>query len=64
MTHDQNIQALQNALTHYGFTHLQVMAKGSKYYLLKGDKAVSPILTYNDLNHFIMGAGQAKKLKL
>jgi len=63
MTHDQNIQALQNALTHYALNVI-VMAKGRKFYLLKGDKAVSPILTYNELNHFIMGAGQAKKLKL
>jgi hypothetical protein len=63
MTHDQNIQALQNAVTHYALNVI-VMVKGRKFYLLKGDSRISPTLTYNELNHFIMGAGQAKKLKL
>jgi hypothetical protein len=55
--------ALNNALNYFGFKNINLHEKQyndkrkrvSKFFLQQGAKTISPVLNYNEMNHFILG---------
>ena len=55
--------ALNNALNYFGFKNINLHEKQysdkrkrvSKFFLQQGVKTISPVLTYNEMNCFILG---------
>ena len=70
MNAQQQREALENALNSFGLTNLTVYPKISEYKRLKtpkfflnnGFQTISPILSYENMNSFIMGMGASKKI--
>ena len=70
MNAQQQREALENALNSFGLTNLTVYTKISedkrekkpKFFLNFGFKTISPILTYQEMNYFIMGIGASKRI--
>ena len=70
MNAQQQREALENALNSFGLTGLTVYSKISvdkrlktpKFFLQQGDETISPVLDYNEMNHFILGIGTMQKL--
>ena len=66
----QQREALENALNSFGLTNLTVYPKISedkrvktpKFFLQQGAETISPVLDYNEMNHFILGMGTMQKL--
>ena len=64
------LEALNNALNSFGLTNLTVYPKISedkrlktpKFFLNNGFQTISPILSYENMNSFIMGMGASKKI--
>ena len=64
-------EALENALNSFGLTNLTVYSKISvdkrekkpKFFLSFGFQTISPVLSYQEMNSFIMGMGAIKKIK-
>ena len=57
------LEALNNALQYLGLKNINLHEKQyndkrkkvSKFFLQQGEKSISPLLTYNEMNHFILG---------
>lgn len=57
------LEALNNALNYFGFKNINLYEKQysdkrkkvSKFFLQQGAKTISPVLTYNEMNCFILG---------
>ena len=68
----QQRQALQNALNSFGLKNVILHEKQysdkrkkvSKFFLQDGAETISPVLDYNEMNHFILGMGTMQKLTL
>ena len=64
------LDALNNALNYFGFKNINLHEKQysdkrkrvSKFFLQQGAKTISPVLNYNEMNHFILGMGAVKVL--
>ena len=70
MNAQQQMEALQNALNSFGLENLTVYhkisedkrAKTPKFFLNNGLKTISPVLSYENMNCFIMGMGEYKRI--
>ena len=70
MNAQQQRQALQNALNSFGLKNVILHEKQysdkrkkvSKFFLQDGAETISPVLDYNEMNHFILGMGTMQKL--
>ena len=57
------LEALNNALNYFGFKNINLHEKQyndkrkkvSKFFLQQGAKTIPPVLTYNEMNCFILG---------
>lgn len=57
------LDALNNALSYFGLKNINLHEKQysdkrkrvSKFFLQQGAKTISPVLNYNEMNHFILG---------
>ena len=57
------LYALNNSLSYFGFKNINLHKKQysdkrkkvSKFFLQQGAKTISPVLDYNEMNHFILG---------
>ena len=66
------LEALNNSLSYYGFKNIILHEKQysdkrkkvSKFFLQQGAKIISPVLDYNEMNHFILGMGIMQKLTI
>ena len=64
------LDALNNSLSYFGFKNINLHEKQysdkrkkvSKFFLQQGEKRISPVLDYNEMNHFILGMGTMQKL--
>ena len=64
------LEALNNAVSYYGLKNVILHEKQysdkrkkvSKFFLQDGAKTISPVLDYNEMNHFILGMGTMQKL--
>ena len=71
MNAKQQREALENALNSFGLTNLTVYHKISedkrlktpKFFLNNGFQTISPILSYENMNCFIMGIAANKRIK-
>ena len=72
MNAQQQIEALQNALQYLGLKNINLHEKQyndkrkkvSKFFLQQGLETISPVLDYNEMNHFIFGMGTMQKLTI
>jgi hypothetical protein len=68
-TTEKEKQALQNALTSFKINldlhvkNFEDKRKAKKFFLQDGPKSVSPVLDYNQMNHFILGISEGMKIK-
>ena len=70
MNAQQQIEALNNALSYFGLTNLTLYPKlfedkrlkTPKFFLNFGVQTISPVLSYENMNNFIMGMGAFKEL--
>ena len=69
MNAKQQREALENALSYFGFKNVILheisvdkREKKPKFYLNFGFKTISPVLSYKEMNSFIMGMGASKKI--
>ena len=70
MNAQQQMEALQNALQYFGLKNINIHEKQysdkrkkvSKFFLQQGAETISPVLDYNEMNHFILGMGTMQKL--
>ena len=66
------LEALNNAVSYYGFKNIILHEKQysdkrkkvSKFFLQQGAETISPVLDYNEMNHFILGMGTMQKLTI
>ena len=66
----QQREALENALNSFGLTNLTVYPKISidkrekkpKFFLNFGFQTISPVLSYENMNSFILGMGAYKRI--
>ena len=64
------LEALNNALNSFGLKNVILHEKQysdkrkkvSKFFLQQGAKTISPVLDYNEMNHFILGMGTMQRL--
>ena len=71
MNAQQQREALENALNWYGLTNLTIYPKISedkrlktpKFFLNQGFQTISPVLSYENMNCFIMGIAANKRIK-
>ena len=64
------LDALNNSLSYFGLKNINIHEKQyndkrkkvSKFFLQQGAKTISPVLNYNEMNHFILGMGAVKEL--
>ena len=64
------LEALNNALNYFGFKNINLHEKQyndkrkriSRFFLQQGENRISPLLTYNEMNCFILGMGTMKRL--
>ena len=70
METNTQLEALNNALSYYGFKNIILHEKQysdkrkkvSKFFLQDGAKTISPVLDYNEMNCFILGMSEMQKL--
>ena len=70
MNAQQQMEALQNALNSFGLTNLTLYPKiledkrlkKPKFFLNFGFQTISPVLSYENMNSFIMGMGAYKRI--
>ena len=63
METNTELEALNNAVSHFGFKNITLHEKQysdkrkkvSKFFLQQGAKTISPVLDYNEMNYFILG---------
>ena len=66
------LEALNNALQYLGLKNINLHEKQysdkrkkvSKFFLQQGAETISPVLDYNEMNHFILGMGTMQKLTI
>ena len=66
----KQLEALNNALNYFGLKNIILHEKQysdkrkkvSKFFLQYGVKTISPVLDYNEMNHFILGMGAMQEL--
>ena len=66
------LEALNNALQYFGLKNINIHEKQysdkrkkvSKFFLQNGAETISPVLDYNEMNHFILGMGTMQKLTI
>ena len=66
----KQLEALNNALNYFGFKNINLHEKQysdkrkrvRKFFLQQGEKRISPLLTYNEMNCFILGMAAIKEL--
>ena len=64
------LEALNNAVIYFGFKNIILHEKQysdkrkkvSKFFLQYGAETISPVLDYNEMNHFILGMATMQKL--
>ena len=64
------LNALNNALNSFGLKNINLHEKQyndkrkkvSKFFLQQGERRISPLLTYNEMNCFIFGMGAMQKI--
>ena len=64
------LDALNNSLSYFGFKNINLRQKQysdkrkkvSKFFLQQGAKTISPVLDYNEMNHFILGMATMQNL--
>lgn len=64
----KQFDALNNALNYFGFKNINLHEKQysdkrkkvRKFFLKQGEKRISPLLTYNEMNCFILGMNHFK----
>ena len=64
------LEALNNGLSYFGLKNVILHEKQysdkrkkvSKFFLQDGAKIISPVLDYNEMNHFILGMGTMQRL--
>ena len=70
METNTKLEALNNALQYFGLQNFILHEKQysdkrkkvSKFFLQDGAKTISPVLNYNEMNHFILGMSTMQKL--
>ena len=70
MRTNTKLEALNNAVSYFGFKNIILHEKQysdkrkkvSKFFLQQGAETISPVLDYNEMNHFILGMGTMQKL--
>ena len=70
MNAQEQREALENALNSFGLTNLTLYLKISedkrlktpKFFLNFGFQTISPVLSYENMNSFIMGMGAYKRI--
>ena len=70
METNTQLEALNNGLSYFGLKNVILHEKQysdkrkkvSKFFLQQGEKRISPLLTYNEMNCFISGMGTMQKL--
>ena len=63
METNTQLDALNNSLSYFGFKNINLHEKQysdkrkkvCKFFLQQGVKTISPVLNYNEMNHFILG---------
>ncbi len=66
------LEALNNAVSHLGLKNVILHQKQysdkrkkvSKFFLQQGAETISPVLDYNEMNHFILGMVTMQKLTI
>ena len=66
------IEALNNALRYFGLKNIILHEKQysdkrkkvSKFFLQNGAETISPVLDYNEMNHFILGMATMQRLTI
>ena len=66
------LDALNNSLNYFGFKNINLYEKQysdkrkkvSKFFLKDGAKIISPVLKYNEMNHFILGMSTMQNLTI
>ena len=66
------LEALNNLMSYFGFKNVILHEKQysdkrkkvSKFFLQQGAETISPVLDYNEMNHFILGMGTMQKLTI
>ena len=64
------LEALNNALQYLGLKNINLHEKQYndkrkkviRFFLQDGAKTISPVLNYNEMNHFILGMGEMQRL--
>ena len=72
METNTQLEALNNAVSYFGFKNVILHEKQysdkrkkvSKFFLQQGAETISPVLDYNEMNHFILGMGAMQKLTI
>ena len=72
METNTKLEALNNALSYFGFKNIILHEKQysdkrkkvSKFFLQQGEETISPVLDYNEMNHFILGMGTMQRLTI
>ena len=70
METNTQLEALNNLMSYFGLKNIILHEKQysdkrkkvSKFFLQDGSKTISPVLDYNEMNHFILGMGTMQKL--
>ena len=70
METNTKLEALNNGLSYFGLKNVILHEKQysdkrkkvSKFFLQQGENRISPVLDYNEMNHFILGMGTMKRL--
>ena len=72
METNTQLEALNNLMSYFGLKNIILHEKQysdkrkkvSKFFLQQGAKTISPVLDYNEMNHFILGMGTMQKLTI
>ena len=70
MKTNTQLEALNNAVSYFGIKNVILHEKQysdkrkkvSKFFLQQGENRISPVLDYNEMNHFILGMGTMQRL--
>ena len=70
METNTKLEALNNAVSYFGLKNVILHEKQysdkrkkvSKFFLQQGENRISPVLDYNEMNHFILGMGTMQRL--
>ena len=72
METNTKLEALNNLMSYFGLKNVILHEKQysdkrkkvSKFFLQDGAETISPVLDYNEMNHFILGMGAMQKLTI